>query len=485
MDTPHLPLRTNNTLIQGFESDNANELVSVTRSNNLLTVAGSVSNNVTALAINGQAAALYHDGAYAVAGGVPLAAGLNVFTGVVTVAGVTRTNQLSTELPVTVNLRYDANGNLTGDGLIAYGYDNANELTSVTVTNAWRTQYAYDGLGRRRVRTDYAWLGSAWVPTNGVWYVYDGMTVLQERTTNNVPVVTYTRGVDLSGTMQGAGGIGGLLARTDGNGSTFYHADGNGNVTALVNSSGTVVAKYLYDSFGNTLGTWGSLAAGNTYRYSSKEVDVRSGAYYYGYRYYQPNLQRWLNRDPIGERGGINLYGFVGNGPINKFDAIGLAYGNPVSGPDGPVGPSGPYDFGGGYYPNGNSYSPEPIPPVNGVFAFAGGETPVPGGAGSAMDYEGATFLDYNKNTGITLGSFNCFTSKGALRLGNGTESGFSWNNGWTPTAYVEPVNIQDGHIPSPGLTVGAGNIMTPSGDSPYIYFQVGSGFFWGVGIDR
>jgi len=118
VDTPHLPLRTNNTLIQGFESDNANELVSATRDNNLLTVAGSVSNNVTALAINGQAAALYHDGAYAVAGGVPLAAGLNVFTGVVTVAGVTRTNQLSTELPVTVNLRYDANGNLIWDGLI-------------------------------------------------------------------------------------------------------------------------------------------------------------------------------------------------------------------------------------------------------------------------------------------------------------------------------------------------------------------------------
>ena len=302
MDTPHLPLRTNNTLIQGFESDNANELVSATRDNNLLTVAGSVSNNVTALAINGQGAALYHDGAYAVAGGVPLAAGLNVFTGGVTVAGVTRTNQLSTALPVTVTLRYDANGNLIWDGLIAYGYDNANELTSVTVTNCWRTQYKYDGLGRRRVRTDYAWLGLAWVATNGVWYVYDGMTMLQERTTNNVPLVTYTRGVDLSGSMQGAGGIGGLLARTDGNGSTFYHADGNGNVTALVNSSGTVVAKYLYDSFGNTLGMWGSLAAGNTYRYSSKEVDLRSGAYYYGYRWYQPNLQRWVNRDPLGDK---------------------------------------------------------------------------------------------------------------------------------------------------------------------------------------
>ena len=82
--------------------------------------------------------------------------------------------------------------------------------------------------------------------------------------------------MDLSGTRQGAGGIGGLLARTDGNRSTFYHTDGNGNVTALVNSSGTLAAKYLYDSFGNTLGMWGSLAAGNTYRFSSKEQDVRS-----------------------------------------------------------------------------------------------------------------------------------------------------------------------------------------------------------------
>ena len=61
MDTPHLPLRTNNTLIQGFKSDNANELVSATRDNNILTVAGSVSNNVTALAIKGQTAALDHE----------------------------------------------------------------------------------------------------------------------------------------------------------------------------------------------------------------------------------------------------------------------------------------------------------------------------------------------------------------------------------------------------------------------------------------
>ncbi len=50
------------------------------------------------------------------------------------------------------------------------------------------------------------------------------------------------------------------------------------------------------------------------------------GLYYYGYRYYSPELGRWLSRDPIGEDGGLNLYGFVGNDPANLFDNIGLDF---------------------------------------------------------------------------------------------------------------------------------------------------------------
>jgi RHS repeat-associated protein len=128
----------------------------------------------------------------------------------------------------------------------------------------------------------------------------------------------------VSGTLGGVGGIGGLLARTDNNGSSYYHTDGNGNVTMLVDGSGNVLAKYLYDSFGNTLGMWGPLATANTYRFSSKEIEARTGDYDYGYRYYAPNLQRWLNQDPIGERGGINLYTYVHNNPINLFDPWGF-----------------------------------------------------------------------------------------------------------------------------------------------------------------
>ena len=68
---------------------------------------------------------------------------------------------------------------------------------------------------RRRIEKDYMWQGSTWVETNEVHFIYDGNVVIQERDINNLPLVTYTRGNDLSGSLQGAGGIGGLLARTD------------------------------------------------------------------------------------------------------------------------------------------------------------------------------------------------------------------------------------------------------------------------------
>ena len=154
---------------------------------------------------------------------------------------------------------------------------------------------------------------------------------VKERDINNLPKVTYTRGNDLSGSLQRAGGIGGLLARTD-NGQwiggsptahAYYYYDGNGNVAGLVNTNGAIVAQYTYDPFGNILTMSGPLASANTYRFSSKEWNNNAGLYYYLYRFYDPNLQRWLNRDPIQELGGLNLYNYAANTPLNLVDLLG------------------------------------------------------------------------------------------------------------------------------------------------------------------
>ncbi|MDB6065487.1 MAG: repeat protein [Pedosphaera sp.] len=253
--------------------------------------------------------------------------GNNSFTAIAAdSAGRHDTNTVTVNLPASVGYTYDLNGNLLGDGLRAFDYDDENEPIRVTVANAWKSEFTYDGSLRMRVRKEFTWLSSAWVQTNEVHYVYDGSVVIQERDANNLPLITYTRGKDVSGSLQGAGGIGGLLSRTDmGSQQTaFYHADGNGNITALINAQQFPVARYLYDPFGNILSLSGPLAEANLYRFSSKEYYQNSGLLYYLYRFYDPLLQRWLNKDPIAEKGGMNLYSYLSNDPIDKVDLYGL-----------------------------------------------------------------------------------------------------------------------------------------------------------------
>ena len=64
--------------------------------------------------------------------------------------------------------------------------------------------------------------------------------------------------------------------------------------------------------------------ADNPFRFSTKYLDHETGLYYYGLRYYNSTTGRFINRDPIGEAGGQNLYGFVQNDPINNWDYLGL-----------------------------------------------------------------------------------------------------------------------------------------------------------------
>lgn len=108
------------------------------------------------------------------------------------------------------------------------------------------------------------------------------------------------------------------------NGTTYIpHRDANGNIVRYTDMAGNVVAEYTYGAFGNTLSAIGALADVFHFRYSTKYYDPEIGLYYYGYRFYSPVLMRWLNRDPIEERGGINLYGFCGNMPVGKVDHLG------------------------------------------------------------------------------------------------------------------------------------------------------------------
>ncbi|MDD4406252.1 MAG: RHS repeat-associated core domain-containing protein [Parabacteroides sp.] len=61
----------------------------------------------------------------------------------------------------------------------------------------------------------------------------------------------------------------------------------------------------------------------DTMYFFTKYTDNETDLVYYGYRYYSPALGRWLSRDPIEEQGGLNLYGFVNNDPVNKWDKLG------------------------------------------------------------------------------------------------------------------------------------------------------------------
>jgi RHS repeat-associated protein len=100
-------------------------------------------------------------------------------------------------------------------------------------------------------------------------------------------------------------------------------ADANKNITEYFDTNGNVVAHYEYSPFGKITQTSGLMSSDFDYRFSSEVFDTETGLIYYNYRYYSPELGRWLSRDPIEEGGGDNLYGMVGNNPINKWDALG------------------------------------------------------------------------------------------------------------------------------------------------------------------
>ncbi len=260
-------------------------------------------------------------------------------------------NQYSSILCASVplcELSHDLDGNLLSDGVWSYAYDADGRLfssTSASLTNgAIRVLNAYDYRHRRMSKTVQRLHSTMppppsppvgefeWRTVETRTFVYDDWHLIHETVctieggVTNLSEIQHFWGLDLSGTLQGAGGVGGLLA-TSVNGDYYFPAyDNNGNVTKYIDESGAVVAAYEYDDFGGLISASGPMAEVFAFRFSTKYFDSETGLYYYGYRFYSPPLMRWLNRDPIGEDGGVNLYAFCGNNGISRFDKDGQAY---------------------------------------------------------------------------------------------------------------------------------------------------------------
>jgi RHS repeat-associated protein len=114
--------------------------------------------------------------------------------------------------------------------------------------------------------------------------------------------------------------------------------DANGNITDYIaiypdgsgETNGTVVARYQYDPYGNLIEQNGPKADTLRFRFSSKyleselETATSDGLYYYGYRFYNPTLGRWMSRDPLGEFAEFNIHAFLANNPIGACDYLGL-----------------------------------------------------------------------------------------------------------------------------------------------------------------
>ncbi len=226
----------------------------------------------------------------------------------------------------TLNPVHDADGNMTSGPLPANFnanstliWDGENRLIQAQFTGGATVNFIYDAQSRRIAET---------VGANTTIYIYDGWNPICEYwRAGSQPAAlakSYLWGIDLSGSIQGAGGVGGLLAVTDSAGTYYPTFDGNGNVSEYLDSTGAIAAHYEYDAFGRTTVATGSKANDFSHRFSTKSLDAATGLYYYGFRWYDSSTGRWPSKDPIEEDGGINLYGFTYNSPLSHFDFLGM-----------------------------------------------------------------------------------------------------------------------------------------------------------------
>ena len=202
---------------------------------------------------------------------------------------------------------YDLDGNMTSYNGWTYTYNGENRL--IVTENAAagvRVEADYDYMGRRIFKKVY----NNNALTKHSVYVYDGFKQIAEFDALNGNALTASYlwqpvGLDI------------VLLRNN----EYLVADGNKNIIQVRNVTGSVTDSYVYDPFGKVTHNGSSE---NPFRFSSEFFDSEMELVYYNYRHYMPILGRWINRDPIEEKGGINLYIILNNECLGKFDYNGL-----------------------------------------------------------------------------------------------------------------------------------------------------------------
>jgi RHS repeat-associated protein len=202
------------------------------------------------------------------------------------------------------NFTYDPDGNIAQDGRWQYSWDGENRLVSMQAISAvptaakYKLDFVYDWQSRRVQKTVSTNNGSAYYPQGTNRFAYDGWNLLAILNPQSSLVQAFVWGLDLSGSLKGAGGVGGLLVLGDAaNGCHFVGFDGNGNVSTLTKTSdGTPSAQYGYGPFGELSLSAGPMAKANLLRFSTKYYDDESDIIWYGYRHYNSSTGRWQNR---------------------------------------------------------------------------------------------------------------------------------------------------------------------------------------------
>ena len=203
---------------------------------------------------------------------------------------------------------YDGNGNLTFDGTFTYGYDAENRL--ISASGAGNTaSYAYDAQGRRKSKT------------------VNGTTTIFVQDPQGRALLDYDGS---SGTIQNwyafGSGPNDVLNQINVTGSTraTYIPDIQGSIVASLDASSGTLTKTGYQTYGESSVTSG------TFRYTGARIDAETnGLYDFRARMYSPTLGRFMQADPIGFVGGINLYAYVNNDPLNLLDPYGLSPDSP------------------------------------------------------------------------------------------------------------------------------------------------------------